>query len=117
LLSGLFAFVSILWMASVPVQQTAVFHLQRLNHQAAFEKVRFAVALAAASAPGFRMADEFSLSGNASVVWDSAVLQWRGPSFNGTLSAGFVSPGRVDLTAGTHRFFVQRARALVLAVD
>ena len=117
LLSGLFAFVSILWMASLPVQQAAVLHAQRLQQQAAFEKVRFAVALAATSAPGFALADEFLLSDNASLSWDSNVLAWRGPSFNGTLSFGFDEPGRVDLEAGAHRFRVRRAHAVVLAVD
>lgn len=114
LFAGLFAFVSVLWSASLPLQDASALHAQRLQQQAVFEKVRFAVRLAAASAPGFSMFEEFSLARNATLSWTTNTLTWSGSFFNNTVNAPFVAPGVMTLSAGRHRLRVRRTHAVEL---
>ncbi len=61
-LAGLFAFVAVIYGASLPLQAEAQAQADRLDQQAAFESVRFALRLAAGLGPGFSLAGSFFLS-------------------------------------------------------
>lgn len=104
LLAGLFAFTGALWIASRPLQDTALLDARRLQSEAAFERVRFAVGLAGASAPGFSMTDSFDLQEPAVLAWNRTGLSWRSAALNRSLAAVFDAGGSMVLVVGSHRF-------------
>lgn len=108
LLGGLFAFVAVLWAASLPLQDAAMRRAADAADAAPFERLRAAVRLAAISAPGFSWTQPLTLVQNASLVWTAEGLTWSGPFSNRTLQAPFASAHRLRLSAGLHGFSVRR---------
>lgn len=107
-LAGLFAFVAVLWTASLPLQDAAMRSAARVSDEASFETLRAAVRLAAVSAPGFSQVQSWHLRQNVTLAWDSRALSWSGPGSNRTLEAPFFSAGRMPLESGVHSLRVHR---------
>lgn len=118
LLAGLFAFVGVLWSASLPLQDAVMHSASRTSADASFEPLRFAVQLASVSAPGFSLRQDWYLRQNATVKWNADALVWRSGESNRTLDAPFFSSGQLDLAAGRHILVVRRgADGIVWGVD
>ncbi|MBI2446087.1 hypothetical protein HYV43_06890 [Candidatus Micrarchaeota archaeon] len=109
LLAGLFAFVAVLWAASLPLQDAAMRSAARISDESSFETLRTSVRLAAVSAPGFSLDQPWLLRQNVTLRWDSRVLEWSGLLSNRTLEGPFSSSLRLQLEPGAYFLRVRRA--------
>ncbi len=113
--AGMLAFVSAIWLGTQNLRDGVTEQSLKIQDEAAFGRVAWAVKAAGFSLDGFSMAQPIRLASNASVSWNAEALSWRALDAERLLSATFSSPGRVDLAAGGHTLSVRKDGGVWLA--